>query len=132
MRATLTQHVVHAQASLLVVLLREVVVRGALLARYKALKFELLAGPHTGGSPLGEAALLVVLHARGVLLLGDDLAGLRLHEIPLRDTALGLVSRAAPHTPVGPALDLRGLARIKCFAQCVFMFFNIFWCCTLY
>jgi len=31
MRATLTQHVVHAQASL-VVLLREFVVRGALLA----------------------------------------------------------------------------------------------------
>ena len=32
MRATLTQHVVHAQASLTVVLLREFVVRGALLA----------------------------------------------------------------------------------------------------
>ena len=43
MRATLTQHVVHAQASL-VVLLREFVVRGALLAGHEALELKLLGG----------------------------------------------------------------------------------------
>lgn len=43
MQATLTQHVVHAQASL-VVLLREFVVRGALLAGHEALELKLLGG----------------------------------------------------------------------------------------
>ena len=43
MRATLTQHVVHAQASL-VVLLGEVVVGGALLASHEALELKLLGG----------------------------------------------------------------------------------------
>merc|ERR1712098_424231 len=80
MRATLTQHVVHAQASL-VVLLRELVVGGALLARHEALELKLLAGPHHGGDPL---ALLT----ERVPLLRDDLSPLVLRERGLAETTL--------------------------------------------
>ena len=97
------------ESSLVVVLLGEVVVRGAFLAGHEAGEAELGAGLLARGDPLAEAGLLELLLGFGVHLLGDDLSALVHHEVGLAKAAFGLVGGAVEHTAHG-ADDRFGLA----------------------
>merc|ERR1719420_24553 len=94
---------------LVVVALGQFVELGALLHGHKPGDAKLGAGPLHGRGPLAQAGALELLLAPLELLLGDDLPGLVLHEVLLRQAALGPVGVPAPDAPHASVDDLAPL-----------------------
>ena len=97
----------HRKQQLVVVLLCELVERGALFAGDEAGESELRAGLLAGGSPFVEPVGFEVLRGALVGLLGDNLTAFVHHEVLLGETALGLIAGAAPDAAHRANLHLR-------------------------